>query len=71
MAGQEAERCAQFAQLEGCLYEALAGTCGRDVLPLLSTVLRVGQLRRERGDALQHKFDLLERSAAPACLPYL
>uniref|UniRef100_A0A7E4VC86 DUF725 domain-containing protein n=1 Tax=Panagrellus redivivus TaxID=6233 RepID=A0A7E4VC86_PANRE len=56
LARLEGYKCRSYYQMERCLFKAVSNTCGADALSAISTILRVGYLRRERGDDLHNEF---------------
>ncbi|KAI6182185.1 hypothetical protein M3Y97_00353100 [Aphelenchoides bicaudatus] len=68
----EGFRCRIYAQLERCATNTIAEQCGHKSRSIVKTLLRVGHLRRERGDQMhQHLFVDNEIVEHPACSPYV
>uniref|UniRef100_A0AC34F9Z4 Uncharacterized protein n=1 Tax=Panagrolaimus sp. ES5 TaxID=591445 RepID=A0AC34F9Z4_9BILA len=63
----EAFKCRSFYQMERCLLKNVLRKCGMDSVNALETILRVGYLRRERGDHLHSQFLESEISPSSAC----
>jgi hypothetical protein len=63
----EGFKCRSYYQMERCLLKNVLRKCGIDSVNALETILRVGYLRRERGDHLHSQFLESEISASSAC----
>jgi len=60
----EAFKCRSYYQMERCVLKNISRKCGLDSVNAIETILRVGYLRRERGDHLHSQF--LESDEAPS-----
>lgn len=60
-------RCRQYSVMEKCFLESIKNYCPSEVIPSLETVLRMGQLSRERGPKLTEIAQLLETQPSPHC----
>jgi hypothetical protein len=63
----EGFKCRSYYQMERCLLKNVLRKCGMDSVNALETILRVGYLRRERGDHLHSQFLESEISPSSAC----
>ncbi|KAI6179470.1 hypothetical protein M3Y98_00614100 [Aphelenchoides besseyi] len=53
----EAFRCRMYTRTEVCAVDVLTEMCGEEAKPIAQTLLRIGHLRRERGDDLNDQFE--------------
>lgn len=63
----EATRCRLYASAERCATQTLVDTCGKTARPRLATLLKVGALRRERGDVLHAQLAAHEMPPHASC----
>ncbi|KAE9553846.1 hypothetical protein FO519_002934 [Halicephalobus sp. NKZ332] len=63
----ESFKCRSYYQMERCLLKSVNKVCGFDSVHALETILRVGYLRRERGDDLHMQFLESEIPPTKAC----
>jgi len=63
----ESFKCRSYYQMERCLLKTVNKVCGFDSVHALETILRVGYLRRERGDDLHMQFLESEIPPTKAC----
>jgi len=67
----EAFRCRLYSKVESCAIDTLVDLCGEEVRDVAQTLMRVGQLRRERGDFLHENFEEMEIHPHKSCELYL
>ncbi|KAI6203580.1 hypothetical protein M3Y94_00574100 [Aphelenchoides besseyi] len=53
----EAFRCRMYTRTEVCAVDVLTEMCGEKAKPIAQTLLRIGHLKRERGDDLNDQFE--------------
>ena len=63
----ESFKCRSYYQMERCVLKTVNKVCGLDSVHALQTILRVGYLRRERGDDLHMQFLESEIPLTKAC----
>ena len=63
----EAFKCRSYYQMERCVLKNVSRKCGLDSVKALETILRIGYLRRERGDHLHSQFIESDISPSSAC----
>uniref|UniRef100_A0A914YIY7 Uncharacterized protein n=1 Tax=Panagrolaimus superbus TaxID=310955 RepID=A0A914YIY7_9BILA len=63
----EAFKCRSYYQMERCLLKNVLRKCGMDSVNALEIILRIGYLRRERGDHLHSQFLESDISPSSAC----
>jgi hypothetical protein len=66
----EAFQCRIFKQVEECAVNTIAELCGENTRDVTGTLLRVGRLRRQRGDFIHDHFVELNISEHKHCSRY-
>jgi len=66
----EAFRCRIFNGLEKCALGVIEDMCGGEAVPIVQTIIRVGQLSRERGPMLHEHFVETGLSEHQSCSHY-